>query len=67
MAHQGTTPATAADKCKAAEEAFTMLFGRVDRHQRQMDDPNPSKYILDGLSKFAYNQTEYFHRWEDLA
>ena len=67
MAHIGTTPASTADKCQAVEGAFTVLYSRVDRHPRQMDDPNPSEYILDGLSKFAYSFTEYFQRWEDLA
>ena len=63
MAHRGTTHSSTTDRCKAAEGAFTMMYSRVDHHQKQMEDPNQPEYILAGLSKFAYSLTEYFQKW----
>ena len=58
IASRGQKPASTKDRCRTAETAFSMLYGRIDPYKAQMDNPAPPEHIIDGFTKFALTLVE---------
>ena len=67
MAHRETKKPSSADKYKATEAAFKMLYDRIGHHEKQMKETSHSEFSLTALSKFTYTLTQYFDKCQNLA